>query len=59
MQMTIDTLSAGNIISEAITAIDNCCSYDELKTSTIRLISALSYLVGYIEGMQGDTDDES
>lgn len=56
--MKIDTLSAGNIISEAITAIDNCCSYDELKTSTIRLISATSYLIGCIEGIQGDSDDE-
>ena len=57
--MKIDTSGANKAISEAITAIDNGCSYEELKTSTIRLISALSYLIGCVEGMQGEEDDET
>ena len=56
--MTINTSGANKAIYEALTAIDNCCSYEELRTRTIKLISALSYLVGWIEGMQGEADDE-
>ncbi len=55
---SIDTLGASNAISEAITAIGNG-SYEELKMSTIMLISTVSYLVGCIEGMQGEPDDST
>lgn len=54
----IDTLGASNAISEAITAIGNGCSYEELRKRTILLISTVSYLVGCIEGIQGDSDDD-
>lgn len=57
MQMTINTSGADKAISEAITAIDNGCSYEELKTRAIMLISALSYYVGFIEGVRGEADD--
>ena len=55
----INILGASNAISEAIAVMDSGCSYEELRTSTVKLISALSYLVGCIEGMQGDSDDET
>lgn len=56
--MTIDTSAVNKAISEAIKAVGNAYRYEDLRMSTISLISATSYLVGCIEGMQGDTDDE-
>lgn len=58
MQMKINTLGANKAIYDAITAINDSCTYGELRTNTIKLISALSYLVGCVEGIQGEADDE-
>lgn len=58
MQMKIDTSGANKAISEAIKAIGNAYVYEDLRLCTVKLISATSYLVGCIEGMQGDSDDE-
>ena len=59
VKQMIDTLGASNAISEAITAIGNGCSYEELRMKTIKLISTVSYLAGCIEGIQGEADDET
>lgn len=56
--MTIDTSGANKAISEAIEAIGNDYRYEDLRMSTVKMISATSYLVGCIEGMQGDSGDE-
>ena len=58
-QMKIDTSGANKALSEAIKAVGNDYRYEDLRMSTINLISKTSYLVGYIEGMQGDSDDET
>ena len=60
IQMTIDTSGANNAISEAIKAVcDDAYIYEDLRMSTIKLISATSYLVGCLEGMQGESDDNT
>ena len=58
MKMTIDTSNANKAIAEAINAVGDAYIYEELRKSTTKLISATSYLVGCIEGMQGEVDDE-
>ena len=59
MQMKIDTSGANKVISEAIIAVGECYTYEDLRLITVNLIAVTSHLVGCIEGMQGDTDDES
>ena len=58
MQMKIDTSGANKAISEAIKAICDAYVYEDLRLCTVKLISVTSYLVGCVEGMQGDSDDE-
>ena len=57
--MTIDTSGANKAISDAIKAVGDAYIYEDLRMSTIKLISATSYLVGCIEGMQGEADEET
>lgn len=57
--MKIDTSGANKAISGAIKAIGDAYVYEDLRLITVNLIAVTSYLVGCIEGMQGDSDDES
>ena len=59
MQMKIDTSRANKAISEAIKEVGECYTCEDLRLITVNLIAVTSYLVGCVEGMQGEADDES
>ncbi len=58
-KMMINISTINTAITAAIKAVGEGYTYEDLRLNTVNLIAAASYLVGCVEWMRGEADDET